>query len=141
MKAYENPIKELQRVFEPISPKIGTILASFQTKVKEKLTATGATLKRAGTWLSVPKLHDINPVNSGIDSCQNWFESIMVGFLVNPENAQIADMFRQSYEWGYLINLCRDEVCKSIFLMLSNSTILSKQQWIQLFGINRNYQN
>lgn len=110
MKKYENPIAELQSIFEPISPKIGTILASFQNKVREKLVANGTSLKRSGTWLSVPRLYDISPCVSGMESCQSWFESIMIGFLVHPENAQVADMFRQSYEWGYLINLCRDEV-------------------------------
>lgn len=110
MKKYENPIAELQSVLEPIAPKIGTILASFQNKVKEKLISNSSALKRAGTWLSVPKLYDISPVWSGMDSCESWFESIMIGFLVHPENAQVADMFRHSYEWGYLINLCRDEV-------------------------------
>lgn len=87
------------------------MLSSYQVKLKEKIVANSAVLKNTGTWVALPSLYDAHGSHStGCDSCQALFESIVIGYLVQPDNAQIADLFKVALEWGHFIKLCRDEV-------------------------------
>jgi hypothetical protein len=110
-KTFERPIKSLQHILEPVSHKIGTLVIGLEGKLNEKVLSNSDTLKKAGIWLALPKLYGVFCTSSGSsESCQDIFESIVLGYLVSPENSQVAEIFRKAMEWGHLITLVRDEV-------------------------------
>ncbi|KAJ3365930.1 Nck-associated protein 1 [Kappamyces sp. JEL0680] len=116
LRTYERPINALQNILEPISLKIGSIVTGLEGRLNDRVTAPSTSLKRSGMWLTAPALYGVRPVNSTYDSCQDTFESIVIGYLTSPENSQVADMFKRAMEWGYLVNIVRDEVRRFVVL-------------------------
>ncbi|KAJ3304966.1 hypothetical protein HDV03_002196 [Kappamyces sp. JEL0829] len=134
LRTYERPINALQNILEPISLKIGSIVTGLEGRLNDRVTAPSTSLKRSGMWLTAPALYGVRPVNSTYDSCQDTFESIVIGYLTSPENSQVADMFKRAMEWGYLVNIVRDEVLSiqgEVDLILKEEPKLTKLKTIK----------
>ena len=110
LKAYEKPLPAFSALIEPINTKLALILLGLESQIKTRVITSSQILKRTGIWLTFPALYDIRPIFTTNGSCAEIFESLIIGFLLIPENAPVADLARQALEWGYFVTLARDEV-------------------------------